>query len=290
MGAGIRDHIGKGWVWRILAVGLVYALTVYGTGFGLGLRTAGFLTTIWTSTLGGIFLVLAFFPLLQRSRLTRGGLFFALWFVAFVVTYLVSVIEMPYFTTYSPNYVISLALQGLLVSLVFAGLVVWLLKSTDGPVSWPSAFHNWFSDRRWYNWLGRIVLCGLAYLLLYLVVGGISYAVFTQQYYTDPKLASTLHLKPPPSFGVILPLELARGCLFSLALIPIIVGVVMKRSRLALWLGLILVVVGDLVPMLQGQDLPLVLRVYTGVEILFQNGPLGIFVGYVMSAKEGKGA
>lgn len=244
------------------------------------------MVTLGTSFLGGLFLVLILSPLLRRSELSRGWLMFTLWIVVFTVAYLASVIEMPYFTTYSLGYIASLAFQGLVVSLVFAGLTVWLLASEGGSVSWIEAFKRWFSYRQWYGWLIRFALCGFAYLFLYLVVGGISYVAFTQTYYTDPSLAEQLHLRPPPTFGVILPLELGRGFLFTFALIPLIVGVKMKQTRLALWLGLILVVIGDLVPMLQGQDLPVTLRVYTGVEILFQNGPLGVLVGYLLSPKE----
>jgi hypothetical protein len=206
-----------------------------------------------------------------------------IWFVLIMVEYVAGIVEMPFFTTYPRRHMAALVIQGMVVSLVIAALSAWLLASPDGPRSLGRRLRLWFAQRRWYTWLGRFALCGLTYVVLYLVVGGISYIAFTQPYYTDPALAERLHLKEPPNFGVIMPLEMVRGMLFALALIPLMAVAQAERRTLATWSGLILFVVGDLVPMLQGQDLPVTLRLYTGVEIFFQNFPLGLVLGYLLA-------
>lgn len=270
-------------VGRCLFVGVGYALAVLATEPLLGLGAGGPTVTFLLAALGGTLLALVLSPLARHARLSRVALIGVIWFVLIMVEYVAGIVEMPFFTTYPRRHMAALVIQGMVVSLVIAALSAWLLASPDGPRSLGRRLRLWFAQRRWYTWLGRFALCGLTYVVLYLVVGGISYIAFTQPYYTDPALAERLHLKEPPNFGVIMPLEMVRGMLFALALIPLMAVAQAERRTLATWSGLILFVVGDLVPMLQGQDLPVTLRLYTGVEIFFQNFPLGLVLGYLLA-------
>lgn len=268
---------------RCLLVGVGYALAVLATEPVLGLGAGGPAVTFLLAAVGGALLALVLSPLARRARLSRVALIGTIWFVLVMVEYVAGIVEMPFFTTYPRRHMAALAIQGVVVSLVIAGLFVWLLASPDDSGSLGRRFRLWSAQRRWYTWLGRFALCSLTYVVLYLMVGGISYVAFTQPYYTDPALAEQLHLREPPSFGVIIPLEMVRGMLFALALLPVIAAAEAKRRTLTTWSGLILFVVGDLVPMLQGRDLPVTLRLYTGVEIFFQNFPLGLVVGYLLA-------
>src|SRR5215472_12370872 len=84
-----------------------------------------------------------------------------------------------------------------------------------------------------------VALSGLAYVGYYLIFGSITYQFFTRQYYPDgPKIVAQLG---PWLFWVI---ELARGILMTLAALPIIYTLRMRRWPAALAVGALLWIVG----------------------------------------------
>jgi len=252
---------------------------------GVMLRLAtgdGLVASFLLLTLGGTLLALVLSPAVQHLPLAPFQRLAVLWAMLFLIGYLINALEAAFFTTLPLE---QLALQGeqaLGTSFIIAWLFDRLFPAQPPTVSLGQRLRGLLGRRSWRGWLGRLVLCGLAYVLVYLVVGAVFYLAFTQPYYTDPALAEQLHLKPPPGLGVILPLELLRGVLFALTLLPLIAVARLRRWRLAVWLGLILFVVGGLVSLLVNQAWPIPLRVYHGVEILFQNFTLGVVIGYLL--------
>jgi hypothetical protein len=114
-------------------------------------------------------------------------------------------------------------------------------------------------------------LSGLAYVVYYLIFGSITYQFFTRQYYPEaPKMVAQLGLW----FWVM---ELARGILMTLAALPIIYTLRMRRWPAALAVGALLWVVGGAAPLLVPNALMIPAQRYIHmVEILTQNMPLGI--------------
>jgi len=268
---------------RSLIIGFGYALTWLLAGFLLGLDMgSGFPLTLSLAVLAGTVLALVFSVVAHRSHLTRLVQIVIVGWALFLTMVGANIIEIPFFTTYPTNHVLILALQGLAASLALATLLTTLVVLYSPTVSWFWQLRLLLQERSWFVWILRFALCGLTYIVLYFVVGGVFYLAFLQPYYTDPALAQQLHLKSPPNFGVLLPLEFVRGLIFTLAMFPLIVAVRLERKWLALWLGLILFVAGDLAPMLQAQSMALPLRIYHGVEIFFQNFPLGITIGALL--------
>ena len=85
---------------------------------------------------------------------------------------------------------------------------------------------------------GKVVLlvavCGLAYVLYYLIFGAITYQFFTKGYYPDaPQMVAKLGVW----FWII---QIGRGVLMSLAVIPLIRALRMSRVQAAIAVGLIL--------------------------------------------------
>jgi hypothetical protein len=116
-----------------------------------------------------------------------------------------------------------------------------------------------------------IGLSGLAYVVYYLIFGSITYQFFTRQYYPEgPKIVAQLGLW----FWVI---ELARGILMTLAALPIIYTLRMRRWPAALAVGALLWIVGGAAPLLVPNALMIpAQRFIHTVEILTQNMSLGI--------------
>jgi len=114
-------------------------------------------------------------------------------------------------------------------------------------------------------------LSGLAYGVYYLIFGSITYQFFTRQYYAEAeKIVAQLGLW-------FWAMELARGILMTLATLPIIYTLRMRRWPAALAVGTLLWVVGGAAPLLVPNALMTSAQRYIHmVEILTQNMPLGI--------------
>ena len=151
----------------------------------------------------------------------------------------------------------------LIVALALASLAR-LLKLTDVSGSPP--------QRRSAGVAGvMVVLSGLAYVMYYLIFGWITYARFTRQYYPEAEDYGR-------SLGLLLWLiELARGILMTLAVLPAIYTLRMRRWREAIAIGVLLWVVGGAAPLLVPNTLMIPAQRYIHiVEILTQNAALGI--------------
>jgi hypothetical protein len=81
---------------------------------------------------------------------------------------------------------------------------------------------------------------------------------------------------------VVFATELVRGLLIILAVLPLILTWRAQRRWLAVWCGLILFVVGGLVPLLPVTILPVYLRVTSGIEIFFQNFSTGVVAAFLL--------
>lgn len=128
-----------------------------------------------------------------------------------------------------------------------------------------------------------VVVCGAAYVLYYLVFGSITYRFFTKDYYPDaPQLVARLGLW----FWVI---QLGRGVLMTLAVLPVIRKLRMSRVQAAIAVGLILWVAGGAAPLLLPNSLmgP-TQRFIHAIEILTQNVPLGITAVLLLRAKQAR--
>jgi hypothetical protein len=119
--------------------------------------------------------------------------------------------------------------------------------------------------------VGMVIVAGLVYLLCYLVFGGITYQFFTKAYYPDPSvLVGSLGIW----FWVM---ELGRGVLMVLAVLPVIYTLRMSRMQSAIAVGVLLWIAGGLALLIPPNPMMVALqRMIHVVEILTQNLPLGI--------------
>jgi hypothetical protein len=128
-----------------------------------------------------------------------------------------------------------------------------------------------------------VVVCGAAYLLYYLVFGAITYRFFTKGYYPDaPQLVARLGLW----FWVI---QIGRGVLMTLAVLPVIRTLRMSRVQAAIAVGLIMWIAGGAAPLLLPNPLmgPTQRIIHT-IEILTQNASLGITAVLLLRAKQAR--
>jgi hypothetical protein len=139
-----------------------------------------------------------------------------------------------------------------------------LLKLTEEPGVVPERRSGWTA-----GWM--VLLSGFSYVVYYLIFGSITYTMFTRQYYPEgADLARSLGLL----FWLI---ELARGILMTLVVVPVIYTLRMRRWPAAIAVGVLLWVVGGLAPLLVPNALMgSTQRFIHIVEILTQNAALGV--------------
>jgi len=130
-----------------------------------------------------------------------------------------------------------------------------------------------------------VFVCGLAYAFYYLVFGGITYQFFTKVYY--PGAAAQV-----AKLGVwFWPIEIGRGVLMTLAVLPAIRRLRMDRWQVAIAVGVLIWVTGGLAPLMLPNAMmgPRQRFIHT-IEILTQNASLGFTVGMLLRTKKARGA
>jgi hypothetical protein len=162
----------------------------------------------------------------------------------------------------------------LIVALVLALLLPKLLKLTDLSGSLPEMWSPWIAA-------GMVLLSGVAYVIYYLIFGWITYAMFTKQYYPEAEsIARSLGLR-------LWLIELARGILMTLSVLPAIFTLRMRRWPAAIAVGVLLWVVGGAAPLLVPNSLMVPAQRYIHiVEILTQNAALGITAVLLLRPRE----
>jgi hypothetical protein len=120
---------------------------------------------------------------------------------------------------------------------------------------------------------GIVIACGFAYALYYLVFGAITYQYFTRGFYPDaPQQVAQLG-------GWFWVIQIGRGILMTMAVLPIVYTLRMARGPAALVVGAIAWVAGGLAPLLVPNDLMgTTQRIIHIVEIFTQNALLGVTV------------
>ena len=125
--------------------------------------------------------------------------------------------------------------------------------------------------------VGLVLVCGLAYAFYYLVFGSIAYQFFTKQYY--PHAADEV-----ARVGAwFWPIEIARGVLMTLAVLPAIRTLRLSRWQTAIAVGVLIWVTGGLAPLVVPNiGMGPRQRIAHVIEILAQNASLGITAGLLL--------
>ncbi len=274
-----------------LVVGIAYALSLLVGGITVSLLTLPLpavggqpepVQFIISSLIAGTLVGLTLGPLASRLDLPlfeRACLWFLL---SFVLNGLMNLGEAVFFTS-TP--VTQLARGFAVLAFGQAALAVLLTLLFRPQQTGPGAktrLRETLAQRTGVSWKCRFGLAALSYLPIYFSFGMIA-APFVLPYYNNPDMGLNLVV---PGFGVILPLEIARGVLYAFTLFPLITvlrgGV---RSR-AFWIGLTIAVLGSWGPALQASNWPLVLRMAHGMESTADAFVYGFVLTWLLGTRE----
>lgn len=179
-------------------------------------------------------------------------------------------------TLFAPGLAPPQALGGNLLRLLaaagaVAGLAAALYGRNDGVFHGPAS-------RPWTSWAWRLLAATAVYCVLYFVIGGVNYTLVTRPYYEAHAGSLTV-----PAAQTVLLYEPVRGFLIAVSVLPLVLALRLRKAAVAAIAGLLLFVVGGLVPLLPQTSLPLYLRVASLWEIFGQNFLTGIACAYLFA-------
>ena len=187
-----------------------------------------------------------------------------LWLCHYLLYYLLNTLDAFLFTTMTNlgTGIVSNIFPALFLSAVTA--LLW--KSGSGNSTDSRKMADYLSFRKPGDWAWRFALAWLIFPLIYYLVGRVV-ALFTLRYYTDPSLNTGLTLNI--TIQSLLAMQVLRGALFLLAVLPIIFAWKSTRKTLWLWLGVVIFIQISIQTILQAYWLPfLEVRIPHGIELL----------------------
>jgi len=187
----------------------------------------------------------------------------SIWLCTYLLYYLLNTLDGLLF---SPLPHLSTSIASNIFPALFAAVAIALLWR-PGTVDSPSIgkVHAHFTTRQPADLTWRLALAWLAYPPIYYLMGRVV-APFVQHYYEDPSL--NLGLTLPPSVGILLAMQVLRGALFLLAVLPIVVAWRGSRRSLWLWTGFVIFIQIAGAVIFQAYWLPAGLRIPHALELL----------------------
>lgn len=122
-----------------------------------------------------------------------------------------------FFSTYTAPAVISTWIDGIVETLLIVGVFVWLLPAAEKYRGTPGLL-TLLGQRPLRSWIWRCLLVAALYVPTYLIFGSLIYPI-VKPYYTNPAYGLNL---TTPSLGPFLVLELVRGLLYVISLLPLL--------------------------------------------------------------------
>ena len=228
--------------------------------------------------LSGVILAASFVPVALFGPWTVRGQFGIIFPILFIVTVLTTCseglvfVKLPLIHEHPIRNLFSETALYLVVAIVLAVLSRALKLAHDSGKTFPR--------RSLAKTAGILVICAVAYMVYYFVFGAITYHLFTRVYYPD---AATLVGRLGLWFWGI---QIARGLLMTLAVVPVVYALRMERLQTAICAGMLIWVGGGLAPLIVPNELMgTAQRLVHIVEIFTQNFTLGLTAGLLLRPK-----
>jgi len=214
--------------------------------------------------------------LVPKIRLSRWSLIILIWLELLVVEFINNYIEGYFFTTrYGNPAVLVQSVASALISSVITGTAAALLLGY-GISGITASLKKHLSTRTGRSWILRIVVGSVAYFPIYFFFGMLI-APFVLPYYSNPLYGLRI-----PSFAVMIPVELFRGFVYTLVLLPLMATVVGGRITKFIALAAVLYIPG-FIAVLGNTAIPAQIIPFHGVEILADSIVYGLVLSRILS-------
>jgi len=264
-------------IWTVsLKIGFIYA--VANVLLTLALSVLGQLSPTWEDAfiwlLTGTIICASLSPFICYSNRSRRQIILGVWLALALVRSVGLGIEGALYVPATAEYAPMSVTAKVVIDFLFAWLSVLWLANDQSEVNEIRET----SGSRW-SWTWRVLIVGLAYFVFYFLFGSINALLYTLPFYRDnPQYGLTV-----PPMNVIVIAQLIRGPLFGIGTFTLARLVNSARSQLALWLGMVLFVIGGAAPYVEAvfRTMPLGFNLATLTELLCQNVPTGMVAAYL---------
>ena len=265
---------------RSMIVGLAYAFADMLVAAILGpmSRLTPSLANLSIWFISGTLICLSLSPFILHANVSRRKTVLAVWGVQVFVRTLGLGIEGSLFKPTAALNAIAGAFFGIFVTLLISWLAVLLLMPADYIPEKDTEL-----QRSWWGWAWRVLVVGLAYFIFYFIFGVTNALLYTKAFYENhPQYGLSL----PPA-GIIFLAQLIRGPLFGIGSMVILRAVSAPRRQLAIWLGILLFMIGGVAPYLEVtlRTMPIGFNLATLTEIFFQNFLTGVVAVLLFKSK-----
>ena len=230
--------------------------------------------------LNGAILTIFLVWLVPKLRLNRWSLTLLVWLELLVVEFLNNYVEAYFFTTRyaNPSFLLQSIVSALISSIITASAAVLLFGYGISGIT--ATLKEYLSTRSRGWWAIRIALGSVAYFPIYFFFGMLI-TPFVLPYYNDPSFG--LHI---PSFAVLIPVELFRGFVYALVLLPLLATVVGGRTTKFTALAAMLYIPGGLIALLGNSGIPAPIIPFHGLEILADSIMYALVLSRLLSRTE----
>jgi hypothetical protein len=264
---------------RIAIFAAIYAL------FGLLIPIQGYVSvgfaigTIATAILYGVTLyyVNTNIPLGRKAR------FLITWLAIYSIQMLMPVLEGVFFSTQfegAPELIFGALIFGwvLVMPTALAGAILFSPAKVQ---SFGELKRGYFERVSKVQFGGRFVIASALWMVIYFVFGTIV-APYVLPYYSEGGVGYQLVL---PALQVILGLQLLRGFILVLFILPLIISTKLEWKQLAGVITALLYIGGALAVFLISDQYPLVLRMIHGMEMFADAAFAGIAIAYLLGRR-----
>jgi hypothetical protein len=266
---------------QMIAVRIAVFAAVY-TAFGLLIPVQGYVTvsfaigTVVTAILYGLTL----FYLNTNLPLGRRARFLITWLALYCIQMLMPVLEGIFFSTQfegAPELIFGALIFGwiLVLPAALAGVILF------NPVeihSFAEIKREYFSRITRTRFAGRFIVASVLWMVIYFIFGAVV-APYVLPYYTEGGVGFELVL---PELQVILVLQLIRGFILVLLILPLVISINLDWKRLAVIIAALLYIGGAIAVFLISDQFPLMLRLLHGMEMFADASFAGIMIAYLL--------
>ncbi|MFW9889316.1 MAG: hypothetical protein ACFFER_14105 [Candidatus Thorarchaeota archaeon] len=217
--------------------------------------------------------------------LGKAARFLITWLAVYVIQMLMPVLEGAFFTTQfvgAPELMFGALVFGWILVLPTA-LVGTLLFKPAGPIrNFREMRQEYFGRTSASQFAGRYVISSTLWMVIYFVFGAII-SPFVLPYYTEGGVGYELVL---PELHVVLALQLVRGFILVLMIMPLIISVNLDWRHLAVILAALLYIGGALAIFLISDQYPVLLRTFHGMEMFADAASAGVVIAYILGRRE----
>jgi len=217
--------------------------------------------------------------LIPKIRLSRWSLTLLVWLELLVIEFLNNYVEAYFFTNrFDKATVLIQSVTSALISSAISATAGALLLGY-GAAGISASLKEHFSTRTRSSWILRIVVGSVAYFPIYFFFGALI-TPFVLPYYNNPSLGLRI-----PSFAVLISVELFRGFVYALMLLPLLATIIGGRATKFIALAAMLYIPGGLIALLGNQLMPAPIVPFHALEILADSIVYGFALSRILSRR-----